>query len=529
MGERSEGTGAPDNRNYPMTAPRVLLVEDERIVAMDLQRRLRRLGYDVPAIVTSGEDALQAITLPELSPDVVLMDIHIQGELDGIQTAARIPPELGLPVIYLSAYSDEATLERARSTRPYGYLVKPFSERELRATIEMVLEQARAAAADRALREAQKMEAIGHVSGSIGHEFNNLLTVLRGSLELIRDAPLKVERVVRLADKALVAVDRGERLTRQLLMFSRRQALFPEAVDLAHLLTEFKPALEATVSRDTDLVLQLDPELDRALVDPAQFHSAILNLVMNAREAIGDKQGKITIEAKKVQLEPSGLASAPELKPGSYMLIAVSDDGCGIAVDKLQRAFEPFFTTKVPGEGRGLGLSQVQGFARESGGHVEIESKPNQGTTVRLYLPQAPHEPAGQSAPELSDAIPKGATVLVVDDNGEVLDIAIETLSGAGWNVLTACDAAEALAVLRSGIPIAALFTDVLMPGEMNGAELAAAARRLHPSINILLTSGSTKAALAARGVLGMEAPFLPKPYDTRELLARLSGGATSD
>lgn len=336
-----------------MTASRVLLVEDERIVAMDLQRRLRRLGYDVPAIVTSGEDALQAITPPELSPDVVLMDIHIQGELDGIQTAARIPPELGLPVIYLSAYSDEATLERAKSTRPYGYLVKPFSERELHATIQMVLERARAAAAERALREAQKMEALGHVTGSIGHEFNNLLTVLRGSLELIRDAPRKVERVVRLADKGLLVVERGERLTRQLLMFSRRQALFPEAVDLAHLLAEFKPALEATINRDTDLVLQLAPDPDRALVDPAQFHSAILNLVVNAREAIGEKKGKITIEAKRVQLEPNGLASAPELKGGSYMLIAVSDTGCGIPADKLPRVFEPFFTTKEPGEAGG--------------------------------------------------------------------------------------------------------------------------------------------------------------------------------
>lgn len=396
-----------------MTASRVLLVEDERIVAMDLQRRLRRLGYDVPAIVTSGEDALQAITLPELSPDVVLMDIHIQGELDGIQTAARIPPELGLPVIYLSAYSDEATLERAKSTRPYGYLVKPFSERELHATIQMVLERARAAAADRALREAQKMEALGHVTGSIGHEFNNLLTVLRGSLELIRGPPRKVERVVRLAAKGLLAVERGERLTRQLLMFSRRQALFPEAVDLAHLLAEFKPALEATINRDTDLVLQLAPDPDRALVDPAQFHSAILNLVVNAREAIFEKKGKITIEAKRVQLEPNGLASAPELKGGSYMLIAVSDNGCGIPADKLPRVFEPFFTTKEPGEGRGLGLSQVQGFARESGGYVEIESKPNQGTTVRLYLPQAPHEPAAEPASRPSNAIPKGATVLV--------------------------------------------------------------------------------------------------------------------
>jgi CheY-like chemotaxis protein len=208
--------------------------------------------------------------------------------------------------------------------------------------------------------------------------------------------------------------------------------------------------------------------------------------------------------------------------------LSITDNGCGIAHDKLPHVFEPFFTTKAADQGKGLGLSQVHGFARESGGHVEISSQPNQGTTVRIYLPQVPRRARAESALEPPCAVPKGATVLVVDDDTALLDITVETLTAAGWNVLTARDAAAALTILRSGTPVAALFSDVLMPGKMNGAELAEAARRLHPNINVLLTSGYSKTALAAQGALGLEAPFLPKPYHPRQLIARLSGVAAS-
>ena len=390
-----------------MTATRVMVVEDERIVALHLKQQLLKLGYDVVGVAASGEHALRLVN--ELRPDVVLMDIHIEGPIDGIETTERIPAELMVPVVYLTAYSDEETLARARETRPYGYLLKPFTPRELHATIQMVLERRRADVASRDsearleqlvevrtaelvlanrelreqtaarvkaeqnLRQVQKMEAVGQLTGGLAHELNNLLTVVMGNLDFIRSEPKDEVRVISRADSARTAVERAARLIKQLLMFARRQIMRPVTIDLNRLIDEFDKLFVHGPNKEIELVTRLDLDLSPSHLDPAQFESAILNLVMNARDAISDV-GRIVIETQNVELGPDFAAENPDMAPGGYVMVTVSDTGAGISDDIISRVFDPFFTTKGVGEGAGLGLSQVYGFAKESGGHVRIDS-----------------------------------------------------------------------------------------------------------------------------------------------------------
>jgi signal transduction histidine kinase len=538
-----------------VSATRVLIVEDERIVALHLKQQLVQLGYDVPIMVASGEKALKHII--ESPPDVVLMDIHIEGQMDGIETAAQIPEELHVPIIYLTAYSEEATLNRARSTRAYGYLLKPFSARELHATIQMVLERCRADMALRenerrlermvearnaeliaamqelkeqtaerlkvqeALRHAQKMEAIGRLTGGVAHDFNNLLTVVGGGLDLIRGDPGNVARVERLAESAMTAVERCERLIKQLLMFGRRQLMHPKVADPNGLIADFEMLIRQVVGINIHLAIKLSPTVHLSKLDRSQFEAALLNIVMNAHDAISGS-GRIIIETRNVDLGPDYVFDNREVVPGSYVMVAVSDNGQGIPPDALEHVFDPFFTTKEIGRGSGLGLSQVYGFAKESGGHVKIYSEPGVGTTVRLYLPRAGE--ARSEAP-MADIIPQrhrarsGETVLIVEDDEPVLAMAVEGLKTLGYRVLTAYDAVSAIEILGSDESIDILFSDVVMPGTMNGVQLAIEARRLRPTIKVLLTSGYTASALTEHGLQG-NMPLLEKPYRLQDLAA---------
>jgi signal transduction histidine kinase len=506
-----------------MTPTRVMIVEDERIVALHLKQQLLKLGYDVVDVAASGEHALQLVN--ELRPDVVLMDIHIEGAMDGIETADRIPADLLVPVVFLTAYSDEETLARARVTRPYGYLVKPFSQRELHATIQMVLERRRADMASRDsemrleqmveartgqlilanrelkeqtaarnkaeqnLRQVQKMEAVGQLTGGLAHELNNLLTVVMGNLDFIRSEPNDEVRVRSRADNARTAVERAARLIKQLLMFARRQIMRPMTLDINRLIAEFDKLFIYGPGKNIDLVTRLDPHLSLSCIDPAQFESAILNLVINSRDAISGA-GRIIIETHNVDLGPDFAAENTEVVPGSYVMVTVSDTGSGISADIMSRVFDPFFTTKGVGEGTGLGLSQVYGFSKESGGHVKIESTVGVGTTVRLYLPcstdtRVKAEAGSTSATARSS--PDPATVLVVEDDELVLTLVTDILRECGFRLLTAGDAAAALVILNGAEAIDILFSDVVVPGDMDGVQLAIEARRLWPRIKILL------------------------------------------
>ncbi|GJE09335.1 PAS domain-containing hybrid sensor histidine kinase/response regulator [Methylobacterium longum] len=378
------------------------------------------------------------------------------------------------------------------------------------------------------LRQAQKMEAIGQLTGGVAHDFNNLLTVIVGGLDMMIRRPEQVERVKRLAEAAMTAARRGEQLTQQLLAFSRRQMLRPQTLNPNRLLLDFRPLAERAAGGAIELAFDLDPALDPIRIDPAQFEAAVLNLIVNARDAMeaGAGGARIAVRSRNVRLGTAAIADKA-VPPGSYVAVSVTDTGSGIAPEALQRVFEPFFTTKEVGKGTGLGLSQVYGFTRSARGFVDIASEVGAGTTVNLYFPVSSDPVGEETGLGPLGALPlrkagEGETILLVEDDAQVLDMAIESLEELRYRVIVARNAAEALEHLRGVERIDILFSDVVMPGGMNGSQLAVEAGRIRPGLKVLLTSGYV-ANLDEGQVIGQGTlPVLNKPYRRDELARSL-------
>jgi signal transduction histidine kinase len=369
--------------------------------------------------------------------------------------------------------------------------------RELAATLEQRIDTAVKARqhAETALRQSQKMESIGQLTGGIAHDFNNMLTVISGNLELLAGKLQKEPRLLRLAESAAAAAERGERLTAQLLAFSRRQQLEPRALDLNEVVAEMRDLLDRTVGDRVNLVLALAPDLRPAMVDRNQVEAALLNLVLNARAATPDN-GRIEVRTSNAR--------------SAFVELSVADSGHGMSEEVRARAFEPFFTTKERGKGTGLGLSMVYGFARQSGGEAHIESTTGIGTVVRVLLPMASETATRPEEPVPATARGRGETVLCVEDQEDVLAFAAETLQGLGYKVAKASNADDALALLGRGEKAVDLvFTDVMMPGSMDGTELARRVRGRWPALPVLLTSGYAERQVARESPF----PFLRKPY----------------
>ena len=374
------------------------------------------------------------------------------------------------------------------------------------------------------LARAQRLEAIGQLTGGVAHDFNNLLTVVIGNLELIAGTRGDPEKIERLAQGALKAARRGEHLVRQLLTYARRQISHPQTVNLNQLITNIENLIRRIIGEQIEIVSLLSPILAPVQIDPAQFETAILNLAINSRDAMTGG-GRITIETQNVTVDPQYAANDPEVTPGPYVMIAVSDSGAGMTPAVLARAFDPFFTTKEAGKGSGLGLSQVYGFAKTAGGYAKIYSELGIGTTVKLYLPQSSNRPmlleAGDEPASLQSGTGRG-TILVVEDDEDVLAVTAESLKDLGYQVVTAANTARALEILSGDQPIDLLFSDVIIPGGTNGAQLAARARRVRPELKVLLTSGYTAAALSLEHGLPDNLNVVGKPYQRDELARKL-------
>jgi PAS domain S-box-containing protein len=358
------------------------------------------------------------------------------------------------------------------------------------------------------LRQAQKMEAVGELTGGVAHDFNNLLTAVIASMELI-GRRTQDDRVRQLAGTALRAAMRGAQLTNQLLAFSRRQQLHPRLVALDGLIAEAGILLRRLTDETIELAIETDPQLWPARLDAAQFQAAVMNLVVNARDAMPDG-GRMLLSLSNRRVPPH--AAAPDLPDGDYVLLELTDTGQGMPPDVLARAAEPFFTTKPVGKGSGLGLSMVHGFASQSGGAMRIHSTPGQGTRVQLFLPRAAGDDSPEDAADLhgwNDAGPP-ATILLVEDNQDVRAAALELLHELGHTVLTARNGPDALCRLAEGVGADLLITDIVMPGGMSGTELARRARCLHPELRILLTSGYD-ADQSLQGAADF--PFIAKPF----------------
>jgi len=381
-------------------------------------------------------------------------------------------------------------------------------------------------AAQAQLRQLQKMESIGQLTGGIAHDFNNMLAIIIGSLDLAKrklDSDDK-DRARQYIDNAAEGAQRAALLTARLLAFSRQQPLVPQTLDANKLVSGMSELLRRTIGEQIYVETVLAGGLWQAFADPSQLENAIVNLAVNARDAM-PLGGKLTIETANSDLDDHYARTHHEVSAGQYVLISVTDSGCGMPPDVIERAFDPFYTTKGVGKGTGLGLSQVFGFVKQSGGHVKIYSEIGHGTAVKIYLPRHrnPVTLQEESGQELL-ALPQGRgdiVVLVVEDENQVRRFSVDALRDLGFTVIQAADGNQALALLASQPRVDLLFTDIVMP-EMNGRMLADKAREHWPQIKILFTTGYTRNAVVHNGMLDPGVAFLPKPFTVKQLAVKM-------
>ena len=496
---------------------------DQGLIAERLRTALDSLSQGVAVFgsdhaLTNSNDCFRALLdLPRamVRPGTAYSGFveHLSGGdgdvLESVEQVRHGSSSLDQPVTYERRRPDGHDLEFRRTGTPDGGFVLTVTDMTRRAQAEAVL------------REAQKMQAIGQLTGGIAHDFNNLLTVILGSLEFIGARFADDTKMKARVERAAWAAQRGATLTSQLLSFARKQPLAPAPVDLAATMPDLVPLLRRTLGEAVDVRYVEAAGLWPAMADPAQLEAAVLNLALNARDAMPGG-GRLTIELANKVLDADYARSHAEVTAGDYAMVGVSDTGCGMAPKTVARVFEPFFTTKPDGKGTGLGLAMVFGFVKQSGGHVKIYSEPGQGTTVRLYLPRAIDAPVARTRYVDPIDLPRGsATILVVEDEPSVREIAVEILSELGYAVLQAGDGEEALRVFGANAgAIELLLTDVVLPGELRGRDVAERITAMRPQIKVLFMSGYTENSIVHHGRLDDGVELLGKPF-RREQLAR--------
>lgn len=369
------------------------------------------------------------------------------------------------------------------------------------------------------LRQSQKMEAVGQLTGGLAHDFNNLLTVISGNLEMLETRLQDREQREILAE-AQEAAELGAQLSNRLLAFGRRQPLRPESINLSELVAGMNDLLRRSLGETVRVEARLSPQLPTTLADPGQVENVLLNLAINARDAMPNG-GQLIIETALVRIRSADAVAFPDVPAGDYVMLAMTDNGSGMHPDVRVRAFEPFFTTKSPGQGTGLGLSMVYGFVKQSGGHVNLYSEEGSGTTVRIYLPTAAGSRTVRDSQPQSVTPSRGEIILVVEDDDRVRRVSLRRLRELGYAVIEEDNARTALERIARGETIDLLFTDVVMP-EMSGIDLAQAARRYSPQLKVLFTSGYAEPTLSREALLREKTDWLGKPYTTEQLAAKL-------
>ena len=389
---------------------------------------------------------------------------------------------------------------------------------------KLTAEAASRLAAEGQVRQMQKIEAIGHLTGGIAHDFNNMLAIVLGSLDMAKRYFSRDQtRVERSIDAAMEGARRAAELTARLLAFSRQQPLDPKPLDANKLVGNMSELLRRTLGETTKVETVLAGGLWRTFADPSQVSNALLNLCVNSRDAMPDG-GCLTIETSNAHLDDAYAAAHGEVRPGQYVVICVTDTGSGMGPDVIERAFDPFYTTKSAGQGTGLGLSQVYGFVKQSGGQVKIYSEPGTGTTIKVYLPRyTGASPAAEQEPATL-AMPRAAAdevILVVEDDDSVRRVAVEALTDLGYTVVSAPGGKQALTELQTLPRVDLLFTDIVMPG-MNGRQLAEASQRIKPQLKVLYTTGYTRNAIVHNGMLDPGIALLAKPFALHDLAVKV-------
>lgn len=639
-----------------MNTASILVVEDEGIVAMDIQGMLELLGYTVLGIAPTGVEAIQKTAA--LRPDLVLMDIRLRGEMDGIEAAGQIHSRFHVPVIYLTAYADDEAVQRAKLTEPFGYILKPFEEKELHVTIEMALYKAKMERAlreseqrfittlksigdavivtdvsgritfmnrvaealtqwsqaeaigrqlvevlhiidertgipaedpitralrqdtvvglvgqpllrardgttipiddsaapirdnwgtvtggvlvfrditerrqaelqrlaiERKLLETQKLESLGVLAGGIAHDFNNLLVTILGNadlalLDLENSSPARTS-----IDRIIVGARRAAELTQQMLAYAGKGRMEMQLFDLNTLITEITTLMQISISKSTNIAYQLMPQLPAMKGDTIQIRQIIMNLIVNASEAIGSTNGTISVitgimYATRTFLDETQLGEG--LPEGKYVYLEIADSGCGMDPATQQKIFDPFFTTKFTG--RGLGLAAVMGIVREHRGTLRVWSTPGQGTTFRVLFPYKAEEMRAGVDDEVISASPpvsNNGTILVIDDEDHVRQVTAQMLRRSGFTVLTASDGPGGIDLFRMHADmITCVMLDMTMP-TMSGEMVFHEIRRIKPDARILLVSGHSEQAVVSHFVEQQYVKFLQKPYTFQNLL----------
>ena len=457
----------------------------------------------------------------------------LAGEVEQFQLEERLVRKSGQPLwVKITAGAIRDSRDRIVSSLGIIENIEPRKAAEealqrLNDTLEQriaeeVIERMKA---EDALRQAQKMEAVGQITGGVAHDFSNLLGVIAVNLETLqRRLQPEDPKIVRPIELAMLGVKRAAALTRRLLAFSRRQPLSPEQIDVNKIVTGMSELLRRTLGEHIAIETVLAGGLWRTFADENEFESALLNLAVNARDAIREG-GKLTIETANVHLDEAYAKANEEVEPGQYVMIAVTDTGVGMTAEIIARAFEPFFTTKDVGRGTGLGLSQVYGYVKQSGGHVKIYSEPGEGTTVKIYLPRLESGEIKSQATTRPTRIPTGTqmeTILVVEDDNELRASSVDVLRELGYRVLEAADGREALRILEVDPSVDLLFTDIGLPGGLNGRQLADEARRQNPNLDVLYTTGYARNAIVHQGRLDRGVDLIVKPFTYTGLAAKI-------
>ena len=515
------------------TAGAVLLA-DEALFRSDLNALALRIAAqppwsDLPFIVLTqagiaARRQMAELNLPSKLGNVLFLErpLNAFSLVSAIKSTLRARQRQRQVRDYLVAQADAA--ERAAA------LLDARVQERTAALEAAELERQKIAAA---LAQAQKMEAVGQLTGGLAHDFNNMLAGIVGSLELLQTRLVqgRIEQLGRYIGMAQQGAQRAAVLTQRLLAFSRRQTLDPKPTSLNALVSGMMELIRSTVGPGIAIKPVLQKELWLTRCDPHQLENALLNLCINSRDAMPDG-GQLTIETENTNLSPAHAAALPEARAGDYAVLSITDTGTGMLPEVIARAFDPFFTTKPLGQGTGLGLSMTYGFVQQSGGHVQIASTVGRGTTVRLYLPR--HDdlyetaPANNKSAALAPPAAQG-TVLVVDDELTVRTLVSEVLEDLGYAVQEAFDGPSALQILRSITQLDLLVTDVGIPGGMNGRQLADAAREQRPNLKVLFITGYADTVLSGNGVLGTGMEVMTKPFALTDLTTKVRGMVQND
>jgi signal transduction histidine kinase/ActR/RegA family two-component response regulator len=451
-----------------------------------------------------------------------LVGQHLR-EILTTDTLMAMGPQIAAAMRGESVLATQSGIRNGRTREWQNHLVPQIGpNREVMGFFSILYDLTEIKRLESRLLQAQKMEAIGQLTGGIAHDFNNLLGVVIGNLQLIERSVAENPGLERKVHTAMRAAARGADLTKRLLAFARRQVLDPTVVDLNRQLSGLTDLMQRSLGDSIEVRMVQAHDLWHTRVDAGQFENAILNLAINARDAMA-QGGRLTVCTQNVVLDSVFCADHPQVEPGEYVSISVTDTGCGIEPDVLKRVFEPFFTTKESGKGSGLGLAMVNGFAEQAGGVATIESKVGRGTTVQVLLPRTREAQVEREDTIVSKVAPGGTeTILVVEDDADLRETVVTALSQLGYRALSAPNAAAALRVLSSSEKIDLLFTDVMMPGGMLGPALAKRARELRPGIEVLFTTGYAETNVLATTAGLSSSEVINKPYRNEDLAMRI-------